>query len=144
MIKNNYRILPLTKGFVAIIDAHHFRRVNRHKWYVHTSAGSKKKIGQPYARATINGRKVYLHRFIKESEIEHKCIYGCTERGTAWHVDHKNHQTLDCREENLEVVFETVNHSRRRKKKIKVDIKMYQPHIDPATTPTTEKGIQDA
>lgn len=97
------RVITLSKGFVAIISHEDFRRVNRYSWHAHMSAGSKRKVGQPYARASINGKKVYLHRFIMEAP-EHM------------HVDHLNHCTLDCRRENLEVVDHATNMKRRRVK----------------------------
>lgn len=100
------RVIPLTKGFVAVISAVDYRRVNRHTWHVHTSRGSKKKPGQPYARANIKGRKVYLHRFITNAE-------------PPFHVDHRNHQTLDCRRENLEIIDHATNQARRRNVKAK-------------------------
>ena len=98
----NPRVILLTKGFVAIVSNEDFRKVAQFSWLVHVSKGSKRKSGQPYARATINGKKVYLHRFICQ----------CAE----WlHVDHKNHCTLDCRRENLEAVEPVENIKRRRK-----------------------------
>ena len=97
-----YRVIPLTKGFVAIISTEDFRRVNRYKWYTHTSAGSKRKPGRPYARACINGRKVYLHRFILNP-------------AESMQVDHRNHCTLDDRRENLEEVDHKTNQRRKRK-----------------------------
>ena len=100
-----YRVIELTKGFVAIISAEDYRRVNRHSWRVHTSAGSKRKIGKPYARSTIKGKDVYLHRFIMKAP-------------DGMHVDHKNHCTLDNRRENLEIVDHITNMQRRRKKKV--------------------------
>lgn len=100
-----FRVIELTKGFCAIIDAKDFRRVNKIKWYTHTSAGSKKKVGQPYARGVVNGKKVYLHRFIMGVE------------NPVLHVDHRNWQTLDCRQSNLEVTDHITNLQRRRKKK---------------------------
>lgn len=100
-----YRVIPLTKGYVAIIDAADFRRVNKHKWHVHMSRGKRrgkaKAVGQPYARAKIKGRNVYLHRFITGAELPLQ-------------ADHRNHQTLDCRKENLEVVTHEENQKRRR------------------------------
>lgn len=95
-------MIELSQGYVAIIDAEDFRKVNRHSWHVTKSAGTKKKPGQPYARATIKGKKVYLHRFVMDEddpEIQ---------------VDHRNHQTLDCRKENLECVPHIINQHRRR------------------------------
>lgn len=96
-----YRVIPLTRGFVAIISKEDYRKVNKYSWYVHQSAGKGRKFGQPYARTTINGRAVYLHRFIMGEP-------------DGMHVDHLNHQTLDCRRENLEAVTPKVNNNRRR------------------------------
>ncbi len=79
------KILNLSDGkYVAIVSKEDFRKVSRYSWYVHFSKGSGRKVGFPYARATINGKKVYLHRFILDAP-------------TGFHVDHKNHCTLDCR-----------------------------------------------
>lgn len=99
------KVVTLTKGFVAIISKRDWVRVKRYKWYTHMSAGSSRKCGQPYARTTIDGRKVYLHRFVMGAE------------NPELHVDHRNHQTLDCRRENLEVTDHITNLQRRRKKR---------------------------
>ena len=100
----SYRVIELTRGFVTIISTEDFRRVNRHSWRVHFSAGSKKKHGQPYARSTIKGKDVYLHRFIMKPE-------------DGMHVDHLNRQTLDNRRPNLEEVTLQINMKRRRARK---------------------------
>lgn len=98
------RTIILSNGrYVTIVSKEDYRRVNRYKWYAHRSRGSNRKLGQPYARATINGKKVYLHRFIMDAP-------------EYMHVDHRNHQTLDCRRENLEVVSVGQNMKRRRKR----------------------------
>lgn len=101
------RVIFLTKGYVAIVSEQDFPRVARISWHVHMSAGTKKKPGQPYARANIDGKKVYLHRFI-------------TGAADYLQVDHKNHQTLDCRRENLEVCDHATNQQRRRNVKKKI------------------------
>lgn len=97
------RLLSLSDGkYIAIISASDYRRCNKYSWYVHFSKGNKCKTGQPYARSTINGKKVYLHRFIMDAP-------------ETMHVDHKNHCTLDCRRENLEIVTCCENMRRWRK-----------------------------
>lgn len=101
MTNSSFRVISLSRNYVAIIDAIDYRKVNRYQWHVHISAGTKRKPGQPYARATISGKKVYLHRLIMNAPPE-------------MHVDHANHQTLDCRRSNLEVVHHLINQSRRR------------------------------
>ena len=100
------RVVHLTKGFCAIVSEQDFLRVVRHSWHVHFSGG-KKKLPQPYARANIKGKKVYLHRFI-------------TGAADFLEVDHRNHQTLDNRRENLEVTDRQTNLSRRRTTKKKI------------------------
>jgi hypothetical protein len=145
------RCIPLTRGYVAIISAKHYRRVNRHSWHVHMSRGTRKKPGQPYARATIEGKKVYLHRFVKDDEISQKLLEGCTDNESLWHVDHKNHQTLDCRDENLKVCLYVENLSTRRNllknRKKKVDIKMDSSNLPSAdginsgSFTITERGV---
>lgn len=99
--KQKWRVVELTKGYVAIVSQEDYRRVSRYSWYVHRSRGSQRKPGQPYARASIKGKKVYLHRFVMDAPDDMQ-------------VDHLNHQTLDCRRENLEVVCHVTNNHRRR------------------------------
>lgn len=99
------RVIPLTKGFVAVISEEDYDKVNAYKWHVHHSRGTKKKHGYPYARATVKGKKVYLHRFL------------FPELSNEYEVDHINHQTLDCRRENLQIVTPEENKALRRKKK---------------------------
>lgn len=99
--KHSYRVIELTRGFVAVIDAEDFRRVNRWSWRVCISAGTKRKPGHPYARGKVNGKDVYLHRYIMNAPDRLQ-------------VDHKNHCTLDCRKGNMECVEPIVNNHRRR------------------------------
>lgn len=96
-----YSVIKLTQGYVAVVDRANIRGLSRYKWHVHFSGGRGRKSGQPYARATIGGKKTYLHQFLVTTE-------------PGQHVDHKNHQTLDCRLENLEVVDHVTNNRRRR------------------------------
>lgn len=106
-----YRTLDLTKGFVAIVDKSTWSIIKKYKWYAHISKGKGRDAGKPYARTNIDGKKVYLHRLLTN------CPPGL-------YPDHKNHQTIDCRLENLEVVTHLENCKRRRycqrKKKAKV------------------------
>lgn len=100
-----FRIIELSGGkMVAVIDAKDYRRVNRISWHIHKSRGSKKKVGAPYARGQINGKKVYLHRFIMDAP-------------EYMHVDHINHCTLDCRRANLSITTPTENVRRTRRHK---------------------------
>ena len=95
------KVILLTKGYVAIVSSADYRRVKKYKWHLHRSKGKNRKPGRPYARAGIKGKKVLLHRFITGAELPIQ-------------VDHLNHQTLDCRRENLEDVDNATNQARRR------------------------------
>ena len=101
LVVTSYSVIELTAGFCAIIDRANVIKVKRYKWHTHVSRGKGRNGGQPYARSTVKGKKVYLHRFLTD------CPVG-------FHVDHKNHQTLDCRMENLECITNDENQKRRR------------------------------
>lgn len=117
------KVLPIkhkNQTYCVVISKDDWRKVKKHAWHIHHAAGSGKKVGQPYARASIGKKKVYLHRFIT----------GCQD--TLMHVDHRNRQTLDCRRENLEVVTHEENMKRRRKiRKRKVDVNQLAIDIPP-------------
>lgn len=79
--------LPLTKGFIALIDDSDVDRASRHQW-----SASVDKYGHVYARCgggeRSNRWRVSLHRYItnaKQGEF----------------VDHIDRNTLDCRKGNL-------------------------------------------
>lgn len=96
------KVVSVSGGkFTAVISKQDYRSVSKYKWNINFSKGKNRKVGQPYARAYINGKMVYLHRFIMNPPMD-------------MHVDHLNHCTLDCRRENLEVVSPIENNNRRR------------------------------
>lgn len=99
-----YVVILLTKNYVAIIDKEDLRRVKKHKWRVSFGGGKRPALHKPYAKTTINGKGVYLHRFVMNASP-----------GT--HVDHGNHETLDCRKCNLEEITPLENNARRRVRK---------------------------
>ena len=74
-------IIPLTRGFVALVDAKDIPLVSGSLWLAHESSR-----GRIYAARNAPGRGIiYLHRVI-----------GCAPR-----LDHINGDTLDCRRVNL-------------------------------------------
>lgn len=79
--------IPLTKGFIAIVDGEDFETLNIHKWYAHMSRDNA------YARRDtyINGKRgsIFMHRF----------LLGISD--PKMQVDHINGNTLDNRRENL-------------------------------------------
>src|SRR5262245_35659683 len=70
--------IKLTNGQVALVDEADLPKVSRWEWHV----------GGGYARRIIDGRRVYMHRFIMDAPP-----------GT--HVGHINHNGLDNRRANL-------------------------------------------
>jgi hypothetical protein len=72
--------IPLSRSMIAHVSDCDYVRLSRYSWVAHES-----KKGRFYARARINGRRVYMHCLI----MGH--------RG----VDHKNKVTLDNRRSNL-------------------------------------------
>lgn len=94
------REIPLTKGMVAIVDEADFEWLSRFKW-----CASKGNSGEFYAvrnlRKGSKPRQVLMHREIisaQEREL----------------VDHRNHDTLDNRRENLRKATKQQNQSNQR------------------------------
>lgn len=87
-----YRLIPLTRGFYALVSPRDFERFGRLKW---TATVQKRKDGSLRVYAYRNERgvdgkyhTVFLHRAVKGATAEHK-------------VDHESRNTLDCRRHNL-------------------------------------------
>jgi len=82
--------LKLTQGKVALVDEEDFERVSKYKWHYVDVSSNRARTKAFYARALIDGKNVYLHRLITNA------LKGKV-------VDHKNHDTLDNRKENLRI-----------------------------------------
>lgn len=89
--------IPLTRGFVALIDTSDAERVLRHKW-----RAVPRKNGNIYALAVIGRRNVLMHRFILEFEPSDP------------DVDHRDHWGLNNQRENLRPATEGQNAVNRR------------------------------
>lgn len=85
------RLIKLTRGQLAIIDAADYERVSQHSWSYHPNG---------YAHAKINKKVISLHRFLLAEP-----------RGI---IDHKNGNGLDNRRCNLRIVT-VLQNSRNRK-----------------------------
>ena len=88
------REIYLTREFTALVSERDYERVIRYRWHAHFTRPQGG--GLVYARATIEGKKVYLHRFILPTPPELE-------------VHHKNRNTLDCRRSNLKRVTTAEN-----------------------------------
>jgi hypothetical protein len=76
-----YRLIPLTQGQFAIVDADDYERLSKYKWQL---GGWKKK----YAQRSIGGTTIMMHNEILDVPAGMVC-------------DHINHNELDNRKCNL-------------------------------------------
>lgn len=87
--------ISLTQNKVAIVDDDDFEYLNQWKWTLCKKA---------YATATMNGKRVYLHRFIINCPKDKQ-------------VDHINGNTFDNQRVNLRICTPRENSWNRRKAK---------------------------
>ncbi len=87
--------VPLTQGKVALVDDEDFEYLNQWKWYAHHS----RKCQTFYARRS--GLDASTGKYTKTIHM-HRVIMQCPDDVTI-EVDHKNHNGLDNRRENLAV-----------------------------------------
>jgi hypothetical protein len=92
--------IPLTQGYVAIVDDNLSGEFLNHKWSASVSIrsdGSK----SVYAKRHPGGKAIYLHRLIMNAK-------------NGEHVDHVNGNGLDCRKENMRICTNTENQYNKR------------------------------
>src|SRR5437899_2322321 len=86
------RLIPLNKGFLAIVDEADFERVSALNWHTRFEGNNVRAARQTYpgggGRKHRKGVLIYLHNFVQ---------------GVApgFVNDHRNHIALDCRRGNL-------------------------------------------
>jgi hypothetical protein len=89
--------IPLTKGYVALVDDKDYERVTRFTWH-----------------AGIDHRAVYGQRYVAGTTIQlHRFILGITDPKTQ--IDHEDHNGLNCQKHNLRVCSNGQNQANRRK-----------------------------
>jgi hypothetical protein len=93
--------IKLTQGQVAIVDDEDFERVNKYKWYAYYDKRGKTWYSRRHVKNTHNST-ISMHRFIMNDP-------------KGFQVDHKNHNTLDNRKENLRKCTHQENCFNRRK-----------------------------
>lgn len=75
--------LPLTKGYIALVDDQDYVGLSQYSWWACVCGG-----GLVYARGWVNKSRIKMHRLILDAPV-----------GIA--VDHINRNTLDNRRSNL-------------------------------------------
>lgn len=96
-------VVELTKGFVALIDDADLERVSALKWHAHiVASGNVYAARSEYDRRTKKKKTIFLHQLILN--VAPPTI-----------VDHRNHNTLDCRKDNLRTTNKAGNSMNRPK-----------------------------
>jgi len=99
------REIPLSKGFVTIVDTKDFDRISKFKWhYLKTGYASRTQ----HHHMDENGKRVRSHILM------HRFIMGITDKSQI--VDHINGNPLDNRKCNLRVCNKSENSQNARKK----------------------------
>jgi hypothetical protein len=85
--------IPLTKGYVTLVDDDDFDELSKHKWCVCVV-----KPGRPYAyrRCPITRKNIAMHRQILKAP-------------DGFDVDHKNRNTLDNQRSNIRIATRAQN-----------------------------------
>jgi hypothetical protein len=86
--------IDLSRGKVAIVDESVYKELKEYSWYADKSQNKSREVY--YARGKINGKPVYMHRYIIKAK-------------NGMVVDHINGNTLDNRKENLREVTQRAN-----------------------------------
>ena len=93
--------IPLTKGYVALVDDEDYERVAQFNWHAHLARDTV------YARRSFNRKPhIYLHRFIMGIEPGMRCD-----------VDHQDRNGLNCQRSNLRVATHAQNIHNQKKRR---------------------------
>ena len=95
MISQEYKEIPLTKGFIAKVSLEDYEEINSHKWFVLYNPRKK----TAYARRKEKGRQIYMHRVIM--------------RASDKQVDHIDHDGLNNQRNNLRLATASQNFANR-------------------------------
>lgn len=91
------RVIKVHPTFYAIVDDEDYGRLAVYHWNAHYS----KSKGIIYAQACVNGRNDFMHRMVMKAKKGER-------------VDHKTHNQLDNRKENLRLCTNQQNSFNRR------------------------------
>jgi hypothetical protein len=98
-LNNPYRLIPLTRGQNAIVDASDFDWLNRWNWYAQWRPDRQRFYALRLGQREENNRRIYMSRF----------ILGLTDPKIG--ADHIDGNTLNNRRENLRPARGTENHA---------------------------------
>lgn len=95
------KLIKLTRGFFAKVDDEDYEELSKYKW--HFKIGTKNKTGYATRGVQENGKVKFF--------LMHRQIMGFPEGMV---IDHKNHDTLDNRKENLKICSQKENLKNRK------------------------------
>jgi len=99
----DFRVISLTKGFFALVDACDYERIARHKWQASVNSDGKVYAMRSSSRGCGKRKSIYMHRE----------IIGVLGDHSQW-VDHRNSAaTLDNRGSNLRIATPAQNAANR-------------------------------
>ena len=99
-------LLPLTQGYVAIVDDEDYERLKRFNWCVTANT-----YGNKYAV-----RSLYKNGWLKQVFLHHE-VLGLISAPPGRVVDHINGNSLDCTRGNLRICTHAQNCRNRRRQK---------------------------
>ena len=104
------KLLPLSQNKFAIVDADDYDRLNKYKWCLsrtpHTNYAMMRTKGKRVKGKRVKRKTIMMHRFIMNAP--HHLL-----------VDHRNHNGLDNRKQNLRLCNHAENSRNRRPFNIK-------------------------
>lgn len=100
------RLIPLTQGQFAVVDAADFEFLNQWKWFAHWNSKTKS-FYAVRSGARVNGRQAAI--------LMHRAILGCVLHDGS-EVDHRDHDTLNNRRSNLRLAGKQNQHNQNIRK----------------------------
>jgi hypothetical protein len=97
------KLIPLTQGQFAKVDDKDYEELSKYKWYAHWKSDTRSFSAWRGHYTGGNNKTILMHRVIMGAKQGEQ-------------VDHRNHDTLDNRRENLRICTNAENHANVRHK----------------------------
>lgn len=106
-IRDGYRLIPLTLGQIAIVDACDYEWLNQWSWFAVRQSNANTYYARRHLPKQPDGSRPLI--------LMHRLIMGDPD---GMFVDHRDHDGLNCRRSNLRVATAAQNNRNRRKSPI--------------------------